>query len=168
MDMDALLPLVYEHLRAIAARRMASERSDHTLSSTAPIHEAYLKLLGNRDITWESKAHFFGAAAASMRRILVDHARKKGSAKRGGNRHALPLDAVQLVARNNPAEILSLDEALLRLEERDPRGAEVVRLRFFAGLSEAESAAALGLNPRTVRRDWRFARAWLERELSGD
>jgi RNA polymerase sigma factor (TIGR02999 family) len=168
VDMAELLPLVYEQLRALAARHMAGERKSHTLSATALVHEAYLRLVGTAPADYETKGRFFTAAAEAMRRILVDHARRKDARKRGGDRLGLPLDAVVLATRNDPAEILSLDEALLRLEEMDPRAAGVVKLRFFAGLSEAETAAALGLTTRTVRRDWRFARAWLERRLAGD
>jgi RNA polymerase sigma factor (TIGR02999 family) len=166
VDMGRLLPLVYGQLRAIAARHMAKERESHTLSATALVHEAYIRLVGREPPAYETKGRFFTAAAESMRRILIDHARKRKSKKRGGARRCLPLDAVTLAARDDPAEILSLDEALLRLEEMDRRAAEVVKLRFFAGLSETEAADALGLTYRTVRRDWRFARAWLERELA--
>ena len=167
VDTERLLPLVYEKLRAIAARRMAGERSGHTLQATALVNEAYLKLVGKDDLGWESKAHFYAAAAEAMRRILIDHARGKGREKRGGAWIELPLDVVDLASREKPEEILSVDEALRRLEERDARMAEIVKLRFFAGLSERETAKALGITDRTVRRDWTFARAFLQRELGG-
>jgi RNA polymerase sigma factor (TIGR02999 family) len=145
---------------------MADERAGHTLSATALVHEAYLRLASRDGHDAKGKAFFYAAAAQAMRRILIDHARRRGAAKRGGERRGLPLDVVELAIRDDPAEFLSLDEALLRLEERDGRAAEIVKLRFFAGLSEEETAAALGLTGRTVRRDWQFARAWLERELA--
>jgi RNA polymerase sigma factor (TIGR02999 family) len=145
---------------------MASERPDHTLSTTALVHEAWLRLAGGGEQAWAGRSHFYFAAARAMRRILIDHARKKGAAKRGGGLRGLPLDAIRLATREDPSEFLSLHEALLRLEDRDERAARVVNLRFFAGLSERETAETMGLDPRTVRREWRFARAWLERELA--
>jgi RNA polymerase sigma factor (TIGR02999 family) len=166
VEMDALLPLVYDQLKAIAARKMATERPDHTLSATALVHEAYLKLVGLQRLAWSSKAHFYVAAAESMRRILVDHARAKGTAKRGGGCRILPLDVVDLATREDPPEIVAIEEALSRLEEEEPRLAEVVKLRFFAGLDVSDIAPMLGLAERTVRRDWYLARAWLGRELS--
>ena len=167
VDTDRLLPLVYAKLRAIAERRMAGERDGHTLQATALVNEAYLKLVGGDDVGWESKAHFYAAAATAMRRILVDHARGKARAKRGGGRIQLPLDVVELASRENPAEIAAVDEALCRLEQTDKRMAEIVKLRFFAGLTEREVAKALGLGERTVRSEWMLARAFLQRELSG-
>ena len=168
VDAEALLPLVYEKLRAIAAHRMAGERKDHTLQATALVHEAYLKLVDGAELDWSGKAHFYAAAAQAMRRILVDHARARGRRKRGGRRGKVPLDAVDLAVHDDPAEILSVDEAVRRLEKRDRRLAEVVHLRFFAGLSEEETAGALGVSARTVRRDWVLARAWLQREIGRD
>jgi RNA polymerase sigma factor (TIGR02999 family) len=164
VDMDRLLPLVYGQLRAIAAARMAGERPGHTLDATGLVHEAYLKLVQG-PLDWRGKAHFYAAAAEAMRRILVDHARGRGREKRGSGRVQLPLDVVELASREDPAEILSVDEAVRRLEERDPRMAEIVKLRFFAGLSDEETAQALGVADRTVRRDWTLARAFLQREL---
>jgi RNA polymerase sigma factor (TIGR02999 family) len=166
VDMDRLLPLVYGRLREIAAQRMAAERPGHTLDATGLVHEAYLKLV-QRPVGWRGKAHFYAAAAEAMRRILVDHARGRGREKRGAGRVRLPLDVVDLASREDPAEILSVDEAVRRLEERDPRMAEVVKLRFYAGLSEEETAEALGITDRTVRREWTLARAFLQRELLG-
>lgn len=167
-DMEALLPLVYDQLRAIAAQRMAGERREHTLQPTALVHEAYLKLMGREEVGWQSKAHFYAAAAEAMRRILADHARTRNRAKRGGGRARIPLDVVELAAREDPSEILSVDEAIRRLEEQDPRMAGVVKLRFYAGLSEEDTARALGITDRTVRREWTLARAFLQRQLGGD
>jgi RNA polymerase sigma factor (TIGR02999 family) len=165
VDMGRLLPLVHDKLKEIAAARMAGERPGHTLQASALVNEAYLKLVGRASLGWEGKAHFYAAAAEAMRRILVDHARGRGRARRGGGLARLPLDAVDLASREDPGEILSVDEALRRLEERDKRMADVVKLRFFAGLSEGETALALGVTDRTVRRDWTLARAFLQREL---
>jgi RNA polymerase sigma factor (TIGR02999 family) len=168
VDLEALLPLVYDHLRAIAAQKMAGERRGHTLEPTALVHEAYLRLVGHTPLGWNGKKHFFSAAAEAMRRILVDHARSRGAAKRGGGRRGIPLDVVELATREDPAEILAVDDALFRLRDQDPQTAEIVKLKFFAGLAEKEVAEALGLSERTVRREWFLARAWLERELSGE
>jgi RNA polymerase sigma factor (TIGR02999 family) len=165
VDTDALLPLVYDQLRAIAAKRMSDERPGHTLQATALVHEAYLKLVGREPLAWSGKAHFYGAAAEAMRRILIDHARGKGRAKRRGARVRLPHDVVDLARREDLAEILSVDEAVRRLEEQDPRMATIVRLRFYAGLSVEETAEALGITERTVYREWLTARTWLEVQL---
>jgi len=166
-DLDRLLPLVHSKLKAIAARRMAGERSGHTLGATALVNEAYLKLVGQEQLGWESKGHFYAAAAEAMRRILIDHARTRGRVKRGAGRVALPIDLVDLATRENPEEIVAVDEALCRLEKTDKRMAAIVKLRFFAGLTEWESAHALGLGTRTVRHEWMLARAFLQRELRG-
>jgi len=168
IDMGALMPLVYDQLRAIAARKMVRERPGHTLSTTALVNEAYLKLVGQDRLDWRGRGHFYAAAAAAMRRILIDHARAKGSAKRGGGRCRLPLDVVDLASRADVGEIMAVHDALLRLEKEDSRLAEIVNLRFFAGLTEKETALALGRGERTVRRDWLLARAWLHRELAED
>jgi RNA polymerase sigma factor (TIGR02999 family) len=168
VDMGTLLPLVYDRLRAIAAHRMAGERRGHTLQATALVHEAYLKLVGEKPLPVRSRAHFYAAAAEAMRRILIDHARGKRRAKRGGGRRGLPLDVVDLASRENLEEIASVDEAVRRLEKRDGRLAEVVKLRFYAGLSVAETAEVLGVTDRTIRTDWALARAWLQRDLSGE
>ena len=171
---DQLLPLVYEQLRAIAQQRMAGERNagrNHTLQATALVHEAYARLVGNapQELKWDSRAHFFVAAAEAMRRILIDHARSKLAEKRGGSdRQRLNLaiaDVADLASQKNPEEILALDQAFLRLQEQEPRVAEVVRLRFYAGLSVDDTAAALAVSPRTVELDWSYARAWLFRAL---
>jgi RNA polymerase sigma factor (TIGR02999 family) len=165
VDTHRLLPLVYDQLREIAGRRMGGERRGHTLDATGLVHETYLRMLAGQRLGWESKAHFFAAAAEAMRRILVDHARARDRVKRGGGRPRLPLDVVDLATREDPEEILSVEEAIRRLEMRDERLARVVKLRFYAGLSEEETAQALGVTDRTVRRDWTLARAFLQREL---
>jgi RNA polymerase sigma factor (TIGR02999 family) len=164
--MEALLPLVYRQLHAIASRRMKDERESHTLQATALVNEAFLKLLGRERHTWSGKAHFYAAAAEAMRRILIDHARGKARVKRGGGRARIPLDVVDLASRDCIDEILSVDEAVRRLEGQDPRMAEVVKLRFYVGLSEKETAQVLTVTDRTVRREWVRARAWLQKELS--
>jgi len=161
----ALLPLVYEELRRLAAVRMSAERGDHTLQATALVHEAYLRLVGDRDVRWSNRAHFFAAAAEAMRRILIDHARAKLGPRRGGGLGKLPLDVVDLAVTDNPEQILALDEAISRLEKEDADAARVVRLRFYAGLSIDEVAKALETSVSTVKREWSFARAFLFRAL---
>jgi len=164
---DGLLPLVYEQLRKAAQADLLREREGHTLSATALVHEAYLKLVGPRDVPWANRGHFYAAAAEAMRRILVDHARARG--RRGGTH--MRLDAVRDVAGLVGAgseQILAVDEALGRLEREDPEAAAMVRLRFYAGLSVDDAAAAMGLSPRTAARVWTYARAVLFRDLSPD
>jgi len=165
VDLAALFPAVYDDLRRIAARHLAAERAGHTLQPTALVHEAYVRLLGNQPLGWRGKAQFYGAAAEAMRRILIDHARGKARQRRGGGRVRLPLDAAELAQPENVSEILSVDEAIRRLEEQDPRMAEIVKLRFFAGLSHEETAETLGITERTVYREWQLARAWLQQRL---
>jgi RNA polymerase sigma factor (TIGR02999 family) len=160
-----LLPLVYDQLRALAQQRMMQERPGHTLQATALVHEAFLKLVGPREIPWAGQAHFYAAAAEAMRRILVDHARTRHREKRGGKGERVLLNVLDLANTENSEEILALDEALCRLEQQEPEVGEVVRLRFFAGLSVDQTAESLGVSPRTVDRRWKFARAWLFREL---
>jgi RNA polymerase sigma-70 factor, ECF subfamily len=160
-----LVPLVYEELRRLAARRMRGERPDHTLQPTALVHEAYLKLIEQRRVNWQSRAHFYCVAARMMRRVLVDHAREMKAAKRDGG-HKVPLEPSLIYSEEKPGELLALDEALVRLADKDARQAQVVELRFFGGRSEEEIAAILGISARTVKRDWRVARAWLFAELS--
>jgi RNA polymerase sigma factor (TIGR02999 family) len=160
-----LLPLVYNELRKLAAHRMAGERSDHTLQATALVHEAYLRLVGDRDYPWANRAQFFAAAAEAMRRILIEHARAKKGPQRGGGLRKWPLDVVDLASVDDPEQILALDEAVSRLEEQDADAARVVRLRFYAGLSIEEVAEAVGTSPRTVKREWSYARAFLFRVL---
>jgi RNA polymerase sigma-70 factor (ECF subfamily) len=156
-----LLPLVYDQLRAIAQRRMSGERADHTLQATVLVHEAFMKLVGDHDISWEGRRHFYAVAARAMRRVLIDHARKRLSEKRGGGRHALPMEMIDLAASQDPQEIIALDDALTRLEEEEPRAAQIVQLRYYAGLSVEETAEAVGVSERTVMREWSFARARL-------
>jgi RNA polymerase sigma-70 factor, ECF subfamily len=160
-----LMPLVYSELRRVARRYMRSERPDHTLEPTALVHEAYLRLVGQREINWQNRAHFFGVAAQLMRRILVDHARARKAEKRGGHEPRLALDEGLAFTEEKSAELLALDEALTRLSQRDPRLGRAVELRFFAGLSEEEAAEVLGISTRTVKRDWQTARAWLYKEI---
>ncbi|MGD8415058.1 MAG: ECF-type sigma factor [Candidatus Latescibacterota bacterium] len=162
---DELLPLVYGELRALAAKKMSRERADHTLQATALVHEAYLRLVGAQQTTWKGKGQFCLAAAEAMRRILIEHARKRGRIKRGGTQKRVDLDIEALSRDAQPEEISALLDAIERLAQRDSRMGEVVRLRFFVGLSVTETAAALGRSDRTVRRDWALARAWLSREL---
>jgi len=165
---DALLPLVYDELRQIASRRQPRGQADPTLSATALVHEAYLKLFDRSRLEFADRQHFFAVAARAMRQIAVDYARKRGSLKRGGDRRAVDLDS-QLPAPDERAEeVLAIDQALGRLAEIDERLVRVVELRFFAGLTEAEIAEALGRDERTVRRDWRKARAVLHELLAGD
>ena len=167
-----LLPLVYEQLRAIARQRMREERQDHTLQATALVHEAYARLVGNDEIAWDGRGHFFVAAAEAMRRILIEHARSTARPKRGGaKRRRLTLaidDLADLTRPEKTEEILALEDALCRLQEQQPRVVQVVQLRFYAGLSVTETARVVGISPRTVDFDWAFARAWLYRELAND
>ena len=167
--LDQLLPLVYAELRAIAARYLSRESPSHTLQSTALVHEAYLRLVGQRSVRWQNRAHFFGIAAQMMRRILVDHARHQHRAKRGGAIPKLSLDEAMAVAEPEaPAadlDLLALDEALTSLSTIDPRGARIVELRFFSGLTIEETAEVLDVSAGTVKREWSTARAWLYREM---
>lgn len=166
--LDRLFPLVYDELRAVARRRLAAERRDHTLNTTALVHEAYVKLVDQTRVAWRDRAHFFAVAARAMRRILLDHARRHATAKRGGGRRRVPLDAAGLSMSERADALIDLDEALERLNDLEPRLADVVECRFFGGLTEEETAAALNVTSRTVRRDWAKARAllyaWLEPE----
>ena len=162
-----LLPLVYEELRGLARRRMSRERGEHTLDATGLVHEAYMRLVGDRDMEWSSRRHFFGAAAEAMRRVLVDHARKQKSQKRGGDRARLSITVAELVHHDDPDQLLALDDALTRLDREDPRAAEVARLRFYTGLGVEETALAMDISERTVMREWSYARARLAEFLSG-
>jgi RNA polymerase sigma factor (TIGR02999 family) len=157
-----LLPLVYDELRKLAAARMAAEAPGHTLDATALVHEAYLRLVGDQQ--FDGRGHFFAAAAEAIRRILVESARRKGRARHGGDRRRIEL--ADLPAATQPEELLALDEALSRLAERDPVKAEVVKLRFFAGLTMPEISSALGISVATAERHWAFARTWLFAELN--
>lgn len=165
--MDRLMPLVYDELRAIAHRQLRGERDEHTLSTTALVHEAYLRLVDQRRVAWQDRTHFFAVAARVMRRVLVDYARRRVAKKRDGMRHAVSLDEALLVVESQADLLLDLDEALSRLADQDERLARVVELRFFAGLTDEETAGILGVSPRTVRYDWIKAKGWLYRELSG-
>jgi RNA polymerase sigma factor (TIGR02999 family) len=160
-----LIPLVYAELRRIAANQMGREAPNHSLQATALIHEAYIRLTGIRDIDWQDRSHFFAVAASLMRRILVEHARASKAGKRGGRWDAVSLNEGILPAPERSSEIVALDEALTRLAELDQRQSKIVELRFFAGMSEEETGQALGISARTVKRDWRIARAWLFKEL---
>jgi RNA polymerase sigma factor (TIGR02999 family) len=164
-----LLPLLYEELRKLADARLAQERPGQTLQATALVHEAYLRLVGpNHDGEkgWDSRGHFFAAAAEAMRRILIDRARARGAVKRGGSARRLTLDPTLLSLDSVPSEIADLDEALTRLEGEDPQKAALVKLRFYGGLTLKQAAAALGLPPTTAERHWAYARAWLFQALS--
>ena len=159
--LDRLVPLVYDELRKIARAQLRGERTDHSLQATALVHEAYLRLMADTRPAWNDRQHFFRAAAEAMRRILIEHARKRGRVKRGENPIRVELSSADLGSENDLEEIMALDDAFRRLEQQDPRAADVVRLRFYAGLSVEETAKALDLSERTVKREWSFARAWL-------
>jgi RNA polymerase sigma factor (TIGR02999 family) len=156
-----IAPVVYDQLKVLAAAQLRMERADHSLQPTALVSEAYLRLVRSSGGSWEDRGHFFRAAAVAMRRILIDHARTRRRQKRGGDRSRVSLSEVDPMSWDEPERLLALDEALARLEERDPRAAEVVQLRYFGGLSVRETAEALGVSDRTVKREWSFARAWL-------
>lgn len=167
---EELLALVYGTLRRIAQNRMKWERKEHTLQATELVHEAYLRIAGDLpEQDWQNRGHFYHAASEAMRRILIEYARKKGSQKRGGDFKRVPSSVLDLAAAEDMGEeILALDEAFQRLEEMDPRAGEIVRLRFFAGLSVDETAEELKTSRRTVLREWEFARAWMYSQLQGD
>jgi len=162
-----LLPQVYSELRALSESYLAHERPDHTLEATAVVHEAYVRLAG-RERQWVDRAHFFRAAAKTMRHILLKHAERHRAQKRGGGDRGIPLSETQVVCDDASVEVLALNEALQRLAEIDAQKVRVVELRFYAGCTIDETAETLGISPRAVDRDWRFARAWLGRELSTD
>ncbi len=162
---NRLMPLVYDELRALAESYLKQERPDHTLQATALVHEAYLRLIDQRDVEWQNRAHFFAVAAQAIRRILVDHARGHQRAKRGGDRQRVRLDEDMSLLEGSSLDLLALDEALGRLASLHERQARIVELRFFGGLSLKDMAAFLGVSPRTVDGDWSMARAWLRREL---
>ena len=164
--LQRLMPLVYEECRRIAARQMRGERVEHTLSPTALVNELYLRLVDQQRTTWSNRAQFFGIAAQLMRRVLVDHARARLAEKRDGARLAVSLEAAGDVATPSPlTDVLGIDEALRRLGQLDPDQQRIVELRFFAGLTVEETAHVLGRSPRTVKREWQLAKAWLYREL---
>jgi RNA polymerase sigma factor (TIGR02999 family) len=164
---DTLVPLVYEELKRQARRYLRRERAGHTLQTTALVNEAYLKLIDQRNVKWQNRAHFFGIAAQMMRRILVDHARDRHRQKRGGAAENLPLDeAFAIAADGRDLDLLALDEALNRLAELDDMQARIVELRYFSGLSIAETAEVVGLSGTTVKQNWNMAKAWLHHELT--
>ena len=160
-----LMPLVYDELRRLASRNLRRERPDHMLQTTALVHEAYLKLVDQQHANWQNRAQFFAIAAQLMRRILVDYARQEQAAKRGGDHLKVSLDEAAALSDEKSADLLALDEALDRLATLDPQQNRVVELRVFGGLGVEETAAALGISPRTVKREWSMARAWLHQEL---
>jgi RNA polymerase sigma factor (TIGR02999 family) len=160
-----LIPLVYDELRRLAGGYMRRERSDHTLQATALVHEAYLKLVEQRAVNWQSRAHFFGIAAQLMRRILIDHARGHLRDKRGGGVIPVPLEEVLVFAPEQSSELVKLDQSLERLAKLDPRQSKIVELRFFGGLTVEQTAEVLGVSPKTVKRDWSVAKAWLHGDL---
>jgi RNA polymerase sigma factor (TIGR02999 family) len=163
---EQLLPLVYDELRRLAARRLSQEKPGQTLQATALVHEAYLRLVEDQGAgQWDNRGHFFAAAAEAMRRILVDNARRKRAEKHGGRLERHDLDAVEVAAPAPSEDLLALDEALAKLEAEDPVKARLVKLRYFAGLSEDEAAQALGISRTTAHRHWRYARVWLLNEL---
>ena len=162
-----LLPLVYEQLRALAGAKMRQHRPDQTLQATALVHEAYLRLVDTAKVQhWESRWHFFAAAAESMRRILVDNARRRGRIKRGGELKRVDLDNLEVTVNGPPLELISLDEALTKLAAEHPQRARLVNLRYFGGLTHEEAAEALGVSVSTADRQWSYARAWLYRQMS--
>ena len=163
---NELLPLVYEELRKLAAQKMAHESPGQTLQATALVHEAWLRLGGDDQPEWQNRAHFFGAAAEAMRRILIDNARRKHAMRHGGGLERVNLEKLELAENMNDEQMLALDEALEKFAAHDPRKAGLVKLRFFAGLTNEEAARVLGVSEPTVKRDWAYARAWLYREIS--
>jgi RNA polymerase sigma factor (TIGR02999 family) len=160
-----LLPLVYEELRKLAAHKMASEAPNQTLQPTALVHEAWLRLAGHDHHSWQNQTHFFAAAAEAMRHILIDRARSRKSLKHGGKLERIDLDQVEVAVQTEDETLLLIDEALDKLAQEDPKSAELIKLRFFAGMRNDEAARALGLSERTAKRYWTFARAWLYQEL---
>jgi RNA polymerase sigma factor (TIGR02999 family) len=164
---EQLLPLVYEELRRLAAQKLAQERPGQTLQATALVHEAYVRLVDTEEAQhWNSRGHFFAAAAEAMRRILVDAARSKSAAKRGGRQRRVEIEVAELAARPRDPKLLALDDALAKLEQQHPPQAQLVKLRYFAGLSNREAAEVLGISTATASRYWVYARAWLQREMS--
>jgi RNA polymerase sigma factor (TIGR02999 family) len=164
-----LLPLVYDELRKLAAQRLAEEKPGQTLQATALVHEAYLRLVGAREVqSWDCRGHFFAAAAEAMRRILINRARDKKRVKRGGERHRVDLDHIEIALDTGDEQLIALDEALTQLAVDDPDAARLVNLRFFGGLTQKNAAAALGLSQRTAERQWAYARAWLYARLRQD
>lgn len=164
-SLDRLLPLIYDELRRVAANQLRSERADHTLQPTALVHEAYIRLLEQRDVDWHNRAHFFSIAAEMMRRILVNHAIQRNAKKRGDGAARLSLDEASSVSDEKEIDVVALDDALRELAEHDADAARIVELRFFGGLTIEETAVALGISDSTVKREWRAAKAWLRTRL---
>jgi RNA polymerase sigma factor (TIGR02999 family) len=162
-----LASVVYKELHRLAERYMRAERKDHSMQATVLVHDAFLRLVAESDRTWENRTHFFAAAAQVMRHLLIDYARHRRAEKRGGGQAKLPLDEVAAISYANCEEWLAVDEALHRLAARDERLARIVEMRFFGGLTEDEIGEALGLSSRTIKRDWKVARAWLRADLAG-
>lgn len=160
-----LIPLVYNELRRLAQHYMRSERANHTLQATAVVHEVFLRMVKQENVSWQSKAHFMGMAASLMRRILCDYARSHGRVKRGAEYDRVSLDQALVFSSEVSEQVIDLDRALARLGELDPRQCKIVELLFFGGLTVGETATVLGISPKTVKRDWSVARAWLHREL---
>ena len=170
-DRDALnrlMPLVYGELRRMSSHYLRGERENHTLQSAALVHEAYLRLVGRQNVHWKNRAHFLGVAAQVIRSILVDHARARAAAKRGAGAVTLTVNALSAVTRQPEVDVIELDTALNRLAHLDPQQSRIVELRFFAGLTNEETAEVLGVSASTVKRDWTHARAWIYRALTGD
>jgi RNA polymerase sigma factor (TIGR02999 family) len=165
-DVDRLFAAVYQELRNLAAKFFRREPKENTLQPTALVHEAYVKLVDQKDVDWQGRTHFFAVAAQAMRRVLVDHARQRGAAKRGGRKKRVSLAEDLMAGLQSDAALLAVDEALSKLAQLDPRQAQMVELRFFGGLSVTEAADALGMSKRSAEREWTMARAWLRRELS--
>jgi RNA polymerase sigma factor (TIGR02999 family) len=165
---DSLIPLIYSELHDLAERQMRRERADHTLSPTALVHEAYVRLADQAEIDWQGRRHFFGIAARVMRQVLVDHARRRLADKRGGDQRRTALTGKQIAAEARPEEVLELDQALEQLDGFSPRLRQVVEYRFFGGLTEPEIAELLGVSTRSIQRDWVRARAWLHQALDDD
>jgi RNA polymerase sigma factor (TIGR02999 family) len=165
---DKLVPLVYDELHRLAQRYMSDERPGHALQTTALVNEAYLRLVDSSNLSWDGRSHFFGVCAQVMRRILVDWARSRQSLKRGGDVRALDLDEALAVAKERGTDLVAIDDALKALTAVDPRKGQVVEMRFFGGLSVKETAEVLKVSPETVQRDWKLAKSWLRRELSGE
>jgi RNA polymerase sigma factor (TIGR02999 family) len=162
-----LVPLIYDELRRIAGAQMRRERPGHTLQATAVVHEAYMRLVGDQEIQWQNRAHFFAIAAITMRRVLLDYARQHHAGRRGGEgARKVDIDAELLIANDRLEDVVALDEVLGRLTEMDPEQGRIVELRFFAGLNVEETAEVMGISPSTVKREWRLAKAWLDRELA--
>lgn len=164
----AVLPLVYEHMRELAHRQLQREKPGHTMLTTDLVHEAYVRLVDQTRVRWTGRSHFMAVAATAMRRILVDHARSLHSLKRGGGMRRVPIESVDMPAPARPELVLALDEALHRLRELDPRQARIVECRFFGGMTEEETAEALGIGLRTAKRDWARARSWLYDQIHPD